>query len=248
MANHKQFQPIRLLDLTLPSPEENLALDEALLDRCDGDPQTEVIRFWESSCFFVVVGYANAVEMEVNLDYCRNRGIPILRRCTGGGTVLQGPGVLNYSLVLRVDRAPALQSVHGTNNYILDRHARAFATILDRPVTKEGHTDLAANGLKFSGNAQRRRKNALLFHGSFLLSLDLDLVEHALRFPSKQPDYRRNRSHGDFLVNLHLSPVLVKAHLNEAWAASEKLPPPPLSVISALVRDKYSRPEWNAKF
>lgn len=239
---------MQLLDLTLESPEANLALDEALLDRCDAAGEAQVLRFWEPVRHFVVVGYANAVRTEVKAEVCRERGLPVLRRCTGGGTVLQGPGVLNYALVLRLDRSPFLQSIPKTNDYVLEPHARVLTALLGKPVQKEGHTDLAVNGLKFSGNAQRRRRNALLFHGSFLLNLDLNLLEQALPLPSSQPEYRLGRSHRDFLVNLPLSSSLLKQRLAESWGAIEPLRKVPLHSVSALVRDKYSHAEWNLKF
>ena len=59
-----------------------------------------MLRFWEPNKPFVVVGYANQAAREVDLEACRKLGIPVFRRCTGGGTVLQGPGCLNYSLDL----------------------------------------------------------------------------------------------------------------------------------------------------
>src|SRR6185295_5909726 len=80
------------LDQTFPTAEENLACDEALLDWCDAGDGPEVLRFWEPQQHFVVVGYSNRVEREVNVAACRESGIPILHRCSGGGTVLQGPG------------------------------------------------------------------------------------------------------------------------------------------------------------
>ena len=71
------------LDLTLPTPEENLAMDEALLDFCEGPGDGEILRFWEPRQTFVVVGYANKIDVEVNVSECRAQGIPILRRCSG---------------------------------------------------------------------------------------------------------------------------------------------------------------------
>src|SRR5689334_4969218 len=94
------------LDLTLSSPSLNLALDEALLDQCEEGSSDEVLRFWEPREPFVVLGYSNKVLSEVNLSYCRENNIPVLRRTSGGGTVLQGPGCLNYSLVLASERRP----------------------------------------------------------------------------------------------------------------------------------------------
>ena len=102
---------MKYLDLTLPSPEENLACDETLLDWCDESDGPEILRFWEPHRHFIVVGYSNRVECEVNLAACRELNIPVLRRCSGGGTVVQGPGCLNYALILRFDSEPALQTV-----------------------------------------------------------------------------------------------------------------------------------------
>ena len=55
------------LDLTLPTPAENLAADEALLDQCEAARAGAVLRFWEPREHFVVVGYSNKVRTEVNL-------------------------------------------------------------------------------------------------------------------------------------------------------------------------------------
>src|SRR5437899_2336740 len=164
-------------ELTLRTPEENLACDEALLDFCEesyeGANAEGVLRFWEPAQYFVVLGYANPVATEVNLPFCQQQTIPVLRRCTGGGTVLQGPGCLNYSLLLPIHSAGALQSIPGTNDFVLEKHQAALSALLRARVEKQGHTDLSIGGLKFSGNAQRRRKHFLLFHGSFLLHLDV---------------------------------------------------------------------------
>src|SRR5947208_7670323 len=134
-ANRKrriEFWRMKLLDLTFPTPAENLACDEALLDWCDAGDGTEVLRFWEPQQHFVAVGYSNRVEREVNVEACRELGIPILRRCSGGGTVLQGPGCLNFSLILRIDSDPALQTVTGTNRFVMERNRAKLEPLLTR--------------------------------------------------------------------------------------------------------------------
>src|SRR6266496_1909173 len=136
--------------------------------------------------YFVVVGYANRVATEVNVPFCQDNGVPVLRRCSGGGTVLQGPGCLNYSLVLPIDAAPPLASISGANRFILERHRDAIGAATGLPITVEGHTDLALRGRKFSGNAQRRKRTHLLFHGGFLLDFDLRLLTALLRMPPRQ--------------------------------------------------------------
>lgn len=236
---------MRSCDLTLASPAENLACDEILLDLCEAGVAEGVLRFWEPPQYFVVVGYGNQAGLEVNRDFCQRHDIPILRRCSGGGTVLQGPGCLNYALILPISVATQLQSISGTNDYILRRHQQTLRALLRAPVEKQGHTDLAIGGLKFCGNAQRRRKGFLLFHGSFLLHADIGLMEKALPVPARQPEYRVNRSHTNFLMNLKVPAHLLKAALAKAWEAAEPLPEIPLDKIVLLAQEKYQQESWN---
>lgn len=234
------------LDLTRPSPVENLALDEAMLDWAETLGGGETLRFWESPVEFVVLGYANQAAAEANLDACRAAGVPVLRRCSGGGTVLQGSGCLNYNLVLRIDEAGPTRSIHTTNGFIMERHRAAIEKLIGLPVTIQGHTDLTVGGLKFSGNAQRRRRNFLVFHGTFLLRFDLGRIPQLLRMPSKQPDYRAERGHEKFLTNLNVPADHIKSALRKTWNADSLLEQVPDS--SALVAEKYSRADWNRRF
>jgi lipoate-protein ligase A len=234
------------LDLTLPTPAENLALDEALLDMAQVGACGEVLRFWESPQPFVVIGYANKMDAEVDVPACRRDGVAILRRCTGGGTVLQGPGCLNYSLILQIPDHGPLTSITGTNCFILDRHKIAIQPLVKGPVTVEGHSDLAVGGLKFSGNAQRRRQGHILFHGTFLWNTDLALITKYLRFPSQQPDYRANRPHSEFVTNLPCVPETIKTALRQTWRATASLDYNSSANWQELIL-KYSSDAWNLK-
>jgi lipoate-protein ligase A len=247
---------MKLLDLTLPSPAENLACDEVLLDAAEAGDGEEVLRFWEPREHFVVVGYANKVATEVNVAACEAHGIPVLRRCSGGGTVVQGPGCLNYTLVLRITADGPLHNIGVANQFIMRQNRAAIQSLFPKSETRNprpeiairGHTDLAISERKFSGNSQRRRKHFLLFHGTFLLNFDLALVSELLPMPSKQPEYREHRPHVEFLTNLNVPAEKVKAALRQAWKAEEPLENPPLEKIAALARDKYVTREWNFKF
>jgi lipoate-protein ligase A len=239
---------MKLCDLTLGTPEENLACDETLLDLCEAGGSDDLLRLWSLPQYFVVLGYGNKAATEVNLPFCRELNIPVLRRCTGGGTVLQGPGVLNYSLVVRINDSGPFHSIGATNRFILEHHRDALARLVLAPVEWRGQTDLAIGGLKCAGNAQRRCRRFLLFHGSFLLHLDIGLLEKILPQPSRQPDYRLNRSHSDFLVNLNIPDHALKGAICKAWDATAPLDPIPFDQIALLAREKYALDEWNFKF
>jgi lipoate-protein ligase A len=238
-------QDIQFLDLTLPSPAQNLACDEALLDACDAGTSPQSLRFWESTHYFAVVGFSNQADREINVEACRREGVPIYRRCSGGGAVLQGPGCLNYTLVLRIDETGPLASIASTNRHIMERHAQALSRALNVSARVRGITDLAVGELKFSGNAQRRKRHALLFHGTFLLNFDLARLERLLQFPSQQPDYRQNRPHGAFVKNLGVSRHVIQSALRHEWNADSEMGDVP--DCDALVREKYETDAWNLR-
>jgi lipoate-protein ligase A len=236
---------VTCFDLTLPTPAENLAADEGLLDWAEAGVGGESLRFWEPPDWFVVVGYANRIASEVNVPACESDGVPILRRCSGGGTVLQGPGCLNYALVLRAETGTLLAGINGANQFIMERHRTVLERLVGGPVRVQGHTDLTLDGRKFSGNSQRRRRQFLLFHGTFLLTFDLARLTRCLAMPSHEPDYRQGRSHLDFVTTLSLGATELKAALQTAWQAHSPAPDSPRPPLPEALVAKYASRGWN---
>jgi lipoate-protein ligase A len=240
---------MKYLDVTFPSPQHNLACDEALILWCeDSSYNDELLRFWEPPDYFVVLGYSGKIHSEIDLASCQANRIPILRRCSGGGTVLQGPGCLNYSLILRIDHRDSLRDISRTNSFVLGSLKQALEPLIGPGVEIQGQTDLAVGMRKFSGNAQYRKRRFLLFHGTFLLHFDISFLEKILPVPAKQPAYRQNRTHDNFLTNLNLPPDKVKEALKQSWSAGEEFKNIPFEAIERLARERYSSDEWNLKF
>ncbi len=239
---------MQYLDLSFEDPALNLACEEALLEVSDLGHGGEILRVWESPTPFVVLGYANKVAREVRAEACASRGIPVLRRCTGGGTVIQGPGCLNYALILHCPESSPLASITSANRYLMEIHAELIRGLSGRPVEVHGVSDLAVDGRKFSGNAQRRTHSWMLFHGTFLLDFDLTLVEQLLPMPSLQPDYRQGRPHGSFLTNLALDRAQLKNALRDYWKAQSGPFELPMDTMQRLMAQKYKDEAWNFRF
>jgi lipoate-protein ligase A len=239
---------VKYLELTFSDAASNLACDEALLELCEKNEEDGLLRVWEPNRYFVVLGYSNKIASEVKVTACQAKGIPIFRRFSGGGTVLQGPGCLNYSLAVNNERLGIPPDLTASYRFVLQRHLTFCAGQGWKAVQIQGISDLTLNGRKFSGNAQHRKRVCTLFHGTFLLSFDITLIEAFLQMPSKQPVYRNERSHQDFLCNLSMAPQDACRALKQAWDAKDRLAEVPFDRIQALLRERYSRNEWNLKY
>src|SRR6516225_2394863 len=163
---------MRYLDLTLPEAADNLALDEALLLEAEAGAGGEVLRLWEWPRPAVVLGAGCRLADDVDEAACRADGVPILRRSSGGGTVLLGAGCLLYSLVVAYERDPALAEIRSSYRCILGGISGALAERVGA-VEPARISDLAVAGRKFSGNAQQRKRAHLLHHGTLPYAFDL---------------------------------------------------------------------------
>ena len=137
--------------------------------------------------------------------------------------------------------------IDSTNAFIMERHRRLLADATGLPVRHEGVTDLTVGGWKFSGNAQRRRRRFLLFHGTFLLDFPIALMEELLPYPPKTPGYRRERPHRAFVANLGQPAARIKELLMGSWNAVAGGVEVPDGAVASLVARKYSARSWNER-
>ena len=236
---------MQLLDLTLPTPAENVALDEALLDAAEaGELPGDVLRLWESPQPIVVVGRSSRVAEEVRLDACREANVPILRRASGGAAIVAGPGCLMYAAVLRYSGREYLRRLDEAHGHVLSMVATAVGTRV-RGVQHVGTSDLALDGRKFSGNSLRCKREHFLYHGTLLYAFDLSLLTRLLRMPPRQPEYRGGRPHDEFVANLPVSGVELRRVLAAGFDADEVLTNWPLALTKQLADERYSQLAWN---
>ena len=245
---------MRLLDISFDRPEDNLAFDEVLLNDVETGQTEETLRFWESPVLFVVLGLSQKLAEEVDEEACKLDDIPILRRCSAGGCVVQGPGCLNFTLVLSHEARPEIRTISKSYEYILGRLATTFEANGIR-VSREGISDLAIDGLKISGNAQKRCKNAILHHGTFLYEsennpqMSSSIMQKYLLEPQMRPDYRKDRIHKDFVGYLQASPENIRNIVIETFRCSDFFKPEPpkkgqIQASHTLAIEKYASVEW----
>ena len=205
-----------LKDLSFETPEENILFDEVLLDLAERGEADETLRFWESQKLFVVLGRTSNPADDINMDVVCDQKIPILRRSSGGGTVVQGKGCLNYSLILSKELNPAIATLRKSYEFILGKIIQSLAN-LGITATFKSTSDIAVGEMKFSGNAQKRGRKFILHHGTILYDFDLFCIERYLRIPRDIPQYRRGRSHLEFLTNIPASSFELKGAISKAF-------------------------------
>jgi lipoate-protein ligase A len=229
----------------LTEPAAHLAIDEALLLQADEGTSTEALRVWEFSQVVVVAGRATRVDDEIDLEFCQSRGVPVLRRCSGGASVLGGPGCLMYSLILSFEAAAELKKIDVAHQHVMQRVLRALQQQLPAAML-QGTCDLTWNSRKFSGNSLRIAREHLLYHGTILYDFDLPLITSCLKQPPRQPEYRQARDHESFITNVPIDPGKFAADLCARFNVTGQSDAESLQGrIRQLRKERYDARSWH---
>lgn len=158
-------------------------------------------RSWEPERIVVVLGRGNHAEREVWQDRCQDDQIPIIRRRGGGGTVVLSPGVLVLSLVKRVQHQYHFHEYfQQINTYII----AALESLGISNLNQQGYSDICVCNRKILGSSMYRSRDILFYTASLMIANDLRLLDRYLKHPSKEPDYRKGRSHLEFVTTIEL--------------------------------------------
>ena len=237
---------VRYLDATEPDAASNVALDEALLVEAEEHGGPSVLRAWELGQLAVVLGASCRLRENVRVEACRADGVEIARRSSGGGTVVIGPGALNFSVVLPIDADPELKSVDTAQRFVLGRTLEALRKE-GVPAEMLGSGDLTIGGRKFSGSAQRRLRRHVLIHASLLYDFPLERIDAYTLPPPRRPAYRGDRSHSEFVTNLALPRSRILAALRTAWLSGgrdDASAEVPRQTLRRLIEGKFSGVGW----
>jgi lipoate-protein ligase A len=249
---------MRFLNHTTATPQADLALEEALHQCVEEDLSPNTWRIWQPAVSSVILGTGQECALETNLDIARAEKVPVLRRHSGGGAVVIGPGAINFSAFYRFADLPGSETIRGAMYAALT----PLIKLLEQwglVVRDAGYSDLAilsADGTlrKIAGNSQARKRRSVVVHGTLLADPDWKRIDRLLRFPSSIPDYRAGRGHREFLTSLaecnapHAFEIFAAGLANflpcdtimEAAPSSEEL-----KRAQVLLAEKYSRDEWH---
>ena len=188
----------------LPSrnPFVNLAIEEYFLLHHHKKKHEPILLFYENNNSIIL-----GKSLRLNEEVFENKQdtIPIIRRLSGGGSVVHFIGNLNYTLILSLESFPMFFNIQESYAKIID----SICQHLPQPMKckQMGISDIATlqsgRYLKISGNSQVRKNKFLLHHGTFVYNTKKQLqIFYYLKMPSQKPEYRLSRSHQKFMIKI----------------------------------------------
>ncbi len=179
------------------SPDAALWTGEWLLQA-----QAPSLFAWVPQSYAVVLGASQTPEKEVHLDVLRERAWPLCKRRGGGGAVLLGPHCLCLGIRLPRQSAWSPLTYFKTINRALAKSLNHLLPDSNASIQETGISDLAIGSLKIAGTSLYLSRDIALYLASILIEANRQDIEAVLKHPSREPDYRSGRPHGDFILGL----------------------------------------------
>ena len=235
-----KFEKIRILETGNNMGPWNMAVDEFLLYNC----KEPILRIygWSKPC--ISIGYFQNID-EVDYKKCNDMNVDVVRRITGGGAVFHDME-LTYSFVTKNFPPSIMESYKEISELIIQALKKLGLEAKFSPLN-----DVTVNGKKVCGNAQTRKNNTLLQHGTVLLEVDVEKMFSLLNVPiekisDKEISDVRNRVAGISKTFDQVSDALKDSTIDVFGCelASFKLNQEELESCQKLVDEKFSSENW----
>ena len=212
----------RLLDTGAQNAPYNMALEKVLLDSNAQGIAPNTLHLLE---FFpcVLLGYSQSVENEINEEFCKQNGIEINRRISGGGAIYMDSGTLGWEIIAKKNTPGIPHNLDGMYRKLTGALVAALSKFGIQAEYKPPN-DVEISGRKICGTGGTELDDAFIFHGSVLVDSDAQTMVQALKLPLKKNKYEQA---ADFMKRtISMKELLghvpamdeVKKHLSFAFA------------------------------
>ncbi len=234
-----------LLSIT-NNPAFNLATEDFLLRHTNKD-----VFFLYTNSPSIIVGKHQNTLGEINYRFVNEKGIPVFRRLSGGGTVYHDTFNLNFCFIQTGKKGELVN---------FERYSEPILMALKElgiNATFGKRHDILIDGKKVSGNASHVYKSRVMHHGTLLYNSDLSILNNALKTNPLLIKDKAVKSVRSEVTNIadHLSMVLpfeafVKFIFNYliSYYKDSKiiiLSNDNSKQIKALSEEKYNTWQWN---
>ncbi|WP_435196022.1 lipoate--protein ligase family protein [Natronomonas sp. EA1] len=241
----------------------NMALDEIAAETAaNGGPRTVRVYQWEPSC--LTLGYRQAPDT-VDWAFCEESGIDVTRRQTGGGGIYHDHyGDIAYSIIAPKDELPGdlmatydllcepilafLRAIGVDARFVEQEHDAIYHPACYLRDLHPAHDMVAGAGRKIAGNAQYRRKDSVIQHGSITFSVDAPSHLGVFTDGPSESRFRERVTGIDEQVDIDRADAVdaLEAHL-ESWADADEggWTDDELARARERAKTKYRSDSWN---
>ena len=242
-----KFSKIRILETGYNPGPWNMALDEVLMYSVKYD-DIPILRLYGWQPPAVSIGYFQSMDEEVEVKKCKQMGLDVVRRITGGGAVLHD-SELTYSFTTKIYPKNIMESYKLICDPVVMCINKLGFNAKFVPLN-----DITVNNKKVSGNAQTRKKNILLQHGTILLDVNIEKMFSVLKIPSEKIKEKMISDAKARVMGLNKTFEEVAYNLKESFSEKfvadlivDNLTIEQTENTKKLANEKYASDSWNWK-
>jgi len=154
---------------------------------------------WQPDKSYLILGSSNKAETSLFTDRVIADQIEVFKRPSGGESVILTSKTLVLATIIRTKKLEDPPTHFLMANRKIINALESFGV---KNISQKGISDIAIGQKKIAGSSIYRKTTVVFFHCVLNVAEDTSLMEKYLAFPQKQPDYRQNRSHSDFVTSL----------------------------------------------
>lgn len=173
--------------------------DQALINP---DAAGNAFMVWQPEQTVIVLGQSNQAETAVHADLAQQDGVPVIKRQSGGQTVILTPRTLVISVRLFSEKLENPQVYFKRINTVI---LSALANLGISDLNEKGISDIAIGEKKILGSSIYRKKSMVFYHAVLNISETPEFIGRYLKHPAREPDYRIGRNHEDFVTSIHFA-------------------------------------------
>lgn len=154
---------------------------------------------WIPDKFYLVLGRSNSVEKSLKISEASQNSIDVLKRPSGGETVILSPKTLVLSALAIEDE---LKNSHQYFDYFNGKIIELLKRNGVKNLQQKGISDISIGNKKILGSSIYRKANKIFYHAVLNISESVENIERFISHPPREPDYRKGRSHSEFVTSL----------------------------------------------
>jgi len=160
---------------------------------------TTSAKVWIPSETIVVLGRSNSPNDSLHIENIIRDYVPVYKRPSGGETVILTPNTIVISIAIKQT------NFKGGKTYFEKINNKIIHGLIKLGVENlqyRGISDIAINNVKILGSALYQNKDVVFYHAVLNVGESTELMEKYLKHPNREPDYRKNRNHNEFVTSL----------------------------------------------